>query len=32
MNMIGNGVATLVVAKWCGQRDDATLERELQPR
>ncbi len=31
-NVIGNGVATLVVAKWCGERDDATLERELQPR
>ncbi len=31
-NVIGNGVATLVVAKWCGERDDATLQAELQPR
>lgn len=28
-NLIGNGVATLVVAKWVGQRDDQTLAREL---
>ena len=31
-NVIGNGVATLVVAKWCGERDDARLTAELQPR
>ncbi len=29
-NLIGNGVATLVVAKWCGELDQATLQRELQ--
>lgn len=28
-NLIGNGVATLVVAKWCGELDQATLSREL---
>lgn len=28
-NLIGNGVATLVVAKWCKQLDEATLQREL---
>lgn len=28
-NLIGNGVATLVVAKWCGDLDQATLSREL---
>jgi aerobic C4-dicarboxylate transport protein len=28
-NVIGNGVATLVVAKWCGERDDAKLAAEL---
>ena len=31
-NVIGNGVATLVVAKWCKERDDARLTAELQPR
>lgn len=29
-NVIGNGVATLVVAKWCKERDDQQLTRELQ--
>lgn len=29
-NLIGNGVATLVVAKWCGELDQATLQRELK--
>ncbi|MBQ0932386.1 dicarboxylate/amino acid:cation symporter [Ideonella sp. 4Y16] len=28
-NLIGNGVATLVVAKWCGQRDDAQMQAAL---
>ncbi|MDF3934742.1 dicarboxylate/amino acid:cation symporter [Pseudomonas citronellolis] len=28
-NLVGNGVATVVVAKWCRQLDEATLRREL---
>ncbi|MBX3156650.1 MAG: dicarboxylate/amino acid:cation symporter [Deltaproteobacteria bacterium] len=28
-NVIGNGVATLVVAKWCGELDEKTLAAEL---
>ena len=28
-NLIGNGVATVVVAKWCKQLDEDTLQREL---
>ncbi len=28
-NLIGNGVATIVVAKWCKQLDEDTLKREL---
>ncbi|MDL5598519.1 dicarboxylate/amino acid:cation symporter [Bacillus subtilis] len=28
-NLVGNGVATLVVAKWCKQLDTDTLNREL---
>ena len=28
-NLVGNGVATIVVGKWCGQLDNATLQREL---
>ncbi|QEY64165.1 dicarboxylate/amino acid:cation symporter [Metapseudomonas lalkuanensis] len=28
-NLIGNGVATIVVAKWCKQLDENTLQREL---
>jgi len=28
-NLIGNGVATLVVARWCGQLDVQKLQREL---
>jgi aerobic C4-dicarboxylate transport protein len=28
-NLIGNGVATIVVAKWCKQLDDNTLQSEL---
>ena len=28
-NVIGNGVATLVVAKWCGELDTEQLDREL---
>ena len=28
-NVIGNGVATLVVAKWTGELDTATMHREL---
>jgi aerobic C4-dicarboxylate transport protein len=29
-NVIGNGVATLVVAKWTGELDAATMHRELE--
>jgi aerobic C4-dicarboxylate transport protein len=29
-NLIGNGVATLVVAKWCGALDEAKLREQLQ--
>jgi aerobic C4-dicarboxylate transport protein len=29
-NVIGNGVATLVVAKWSGELDVAKLNRELK--
>jgi aerobic C4-dicarboxylate transport protein len=28
-NLIGNGVATIVVGKWCGQLDDARLAERL---
>ncbi|MFZ6046586.1 dicarboxylate/amino acid:cation symporter [Pseudomonas sp. CR3202] len=28
-NLIGNGVATIVVAKWCKQLDESTLQSEL---
>ena len=28
-NLVGNGVATIVVARWCGRLDEATLRREL---
>ena len=28
-NVIGNGVATIVVAKWCGQLDTMQLQKEL---
>ena len=28
-NLVGNGVATIVVAKWCGQLDEQTLKTEL---
>ena len=28
-NLIGNGVATLVVARWCGELDEAQLQRAL---
>ena len=28
-NLVGNGVATLVVAKWCGQLDEKRLHEEL---
>lgn len=28
-NLIGNGVATLVVSKWCGELDTAQLDKEL---
>jgi len=30
--VIGNGVATLVVAKWTGELDDCTMRRELGGR
>ena len=29
-NLIGNGVATIVVGKWCGQLDERRLRDELQ--
>lgn len=28
-NLVGNGVATLVVAKWCGQLDETRMREEL---
>jgi aerobic C4-dicarboxylate transport protein len=28
-NVIGNGVATVVVAKWTGELDVVTMQREL---
>ncbi|QEI07909.1 dicarboxylate/amino acid:cation symporter [Pigmentiphaga aceris] len=28
-NLVGNGVATIVVAKWCGELDTDKLDREL---
>ncbi|MBA4681967.1 dicarboxylate/amino acid:cation symporter [Pseudomonas chengduensis] len=28
-NLVGNGVATIVVAKWCKELDEDTLQREL---
>jgi aerobic C4-dicarboxylate transport protein len=31
-NVIGNGVATLVVAKWTGELDTVTMQRELAGR
>ena len=31
-NLIGNGVATLVVGKWCGQVDEAKVREQLQRR
>ncbi|MNC90630.1 Aerobic C4-dicarboxylate transport protein [compost metagenome] len=29
-NVIGNGVATLVVAKWCNELDERTLHEQLE--
>jgi len=29
-NLVGNGVATLVVARWCGQLDRETLRKRLE--
>ena len=29
-NLVGNGVASLVVAKWCGQLDEQRLQDELE--
>ncbi len=29
-NLVGNGVATLVVAKWCGELDEARLQATLK--
>jgi aerobic C4-dicarboxylate transport protein len=29
-NLIGNGVATVVVGKWCGELDEARLHRHLE--
>jgi aerobic C4-dicarboxylate transport protein len=31
-NMIGNGVATVVISRWEGELDHARLKRELSPR
>jgi aerobic C4-dicarboxylate transport protein len=28
-NLVGNGVATLVVAKWCGELDTARMQAHL---
>jgi aerobic C4-dicarboxylate transport protein len=28
-NLVGNGVATLVVAKWCGELDEARMKTVL---
>ncbi|HEY8508493.1 MAG TPA: cation:dicarboxylase symporter family transporter, partial [Steroidobacteraceae bacterium] len=28
-NLVGNGVATVVVGKWCGQLDEAQLREQL---
>jgi aerobic C4-dicarboxylate transport protein len=30
-NLVGNGVATVVVAKWCGQLDETRLRETLKP-
>ena len=30
-NLIGNGVATVVVARWCGSIDEAKLHEQLDP-
>jgi len=30
-NLVGNGIATIVVAKWCGQIDEAKLRAGLEP-
>jgi aerobic C4-dicarboxylate transport protein len=30
-NLIGNGVATIVVGKWCGSVDEAKLQEQLGP-
>jgi aerobic C4-dicarboxylate transport protein len=29
-NLVGNGVATIVVAKWCGALDESRLQQELR--
>jgi aerobic C4-dicarboxylate transport protein len=31
-NLVGNGVATIVVAKWCKQLDEKALDDELHGR
>jgi aerobic C4-dicarboxylate transport protein len=31
-NVIGNGIATLVVAGWCGELDHDRLRAELDPK
>ena len=28
-NLVGNGVATIVVAKWCGELDEARMKSVL---
>ena len=30
-NLIGNGVATIVVGKWCGSVDESKLQQQLSP-
>jgi aerobic C4-dicarboxylate transport protein len=30
-NLVGNGVATIVVGKWCGSVDEAKLHEQLGP-
>jgi aerobic C4-dicarboxylate transport protein len=31
-NLVGNGVATIVVGKWCGQVDEQKLRSQLEPK
>jgi len=31
-NLVGNGVATVVVGKWCGNVDEEQLQAGLNPK